>query len=107
MTSYSRYFNKKYELSGALFESRYKASRISSDPYLMHISRYIHLNPTDWMAYPYSSIHAYFIRPPEWLEPGRIIDLFSSLPAYANFLNDYVDYKKSLDTVKDELANTA
>src|SRR5690606_15236868 len=42
MTSYSRYFNTKYERSGPLFESRYRASRISSDPYLMHVSRYIH-----------------------------------------------------------------
>jgi putative transposase len=45
MTTYSRYFNKKYDSSGSLFESRYKGSRISSVPYLMHISRYIHVNP--------------------------------------------------------------
>lgn len=105
MTSYSRYFNHKYGTSGALFESRYKASRISSDPYLMHISRYIHLNPKDWMAYPHSSIHAYFIGAPEWLEPERITSLFASLPVYADFLDDYVDYKKSLDAIEDELAN--
>jgi putative transposase len=48
MTSYSRYFNKKYNRSGPLFESRYKSSRISDDAYLMHISRYIHLNPKRW-----------------------------------------------------------
>ncbi len=105
MTSYSGYFNKKHGLSGALFESRYKASRISSDPYLMHISRYIHLNPKNWMAYPHSSVHAYFMGPPEWLEPARIIELFSSLPAYADFLNDYAGYKESLEDIKDELAN--
>jgi putative transposase len=105
MTSYSMYFNKKYKTSGALFESRYKASRISSDPYLMHISRYIHLNPKDWMAYPYSSIHSYYLGAPEWLHPDRVIELFGSLSKYADFLNDYADYKKSLDSVKDELAN--
>lgn len=105
MTSYSRYFNTKYGLSGALFESRYKASRISTDQYLMHISRYIHLNPQDWMAYPYSSIHSYFIGAPEWLEPRRIIELFGSLPVYADFLNDYTDYRQSLELVSDELAN--
>ena len=105
MTSYSRYFNAKYQSSGALFESRYKASRISSDSYLMHISRYIHLNPKDWMAHPYSSIHAYFIGAPEWLQPKRVIELFGSLPIYADFLNDYAGYKQSLETIKDELAN--
>ena len=43
MTAYSRYFNKKYQRSGSLFESRYKASLITSDTYLFHVSRYIHL----------------------------------------------------------------
>ena len=51
MTSYSRYFNSKYGRSGPLFESCYKASRISSDEYLLHISRYIHLNPDEWIDY--------------------------------------------------------
>jgi putative transposase len=106
MTTYSRYFNKKYDSSGPLFESRYKASRISSDPYLMHISRYIHLNPKeDWRVYPYSSIHAYFgIGQPEWLQQERITDLFESLPVYADFIYDHEDYKKSLALIQDELA---
>jgi hypothetical protein len=28
-----------------LFESRYRASMITDDAYLQHITRYIHLNP--------------------------------------------------------------
>jgi putative transposase len=105
LTSYSRYFNKKYGLSGALFESRYKASRISSHAYLMHISRYIHLNPRNWREYPYSSIQEYFIGTPEWLESQQVIDLFGSLPIYADFLDDYSDFEESLETIKDELAD--
>lgn len=107
MTSYSSYFNKKYDSSGALFESRYKASRISTDSYLMHISRYIHLNPKDWRAYPYSSISAYFGigGQPEWLQQDKIIELFGTLPLYADFLDDAEDYEDSLDDIKYELAN--
>lgn len=105
MTSYSTYFNKKYKLSGGLFESRYKASRISSDPNLMQISRYIHLDPKNWMQHPHSSIHAYFMGADEWLEPAPIVKLFGSTPVYADFLNDEADYKQSLKTIKDELAN--
>lgn len=105
LTSYGRYFNKKYVSSGPIFESRYKASRISSDQYLMHISRYIHLNPKDWLAYPHSSIHSYFLGAPEWLKPQDVIDLFGSLPIYADFLNDTAGYRKTLDTIRDELAN--
>jgi putative transposase len=107
MTSYSRYFNKRYDSSGSLFESRYKASRISNDAYLMHISRYIHLNPKEWRAYPYSSIHAYYgIGRPEWLQPEKIIELFVSLPQYADFLDDYEDYEESLEEIKGETANS-
>ena len=107
MTSYSRYFNSKYDSSGSLFESRYKASRISNDAYLTHISRYIHLNPDDWRAYPYSSIHAYYgIGRPEWLQPERIVDLFASLPHYADFLDDHEGYKESLLDVGQDMANT-
>lgn len=106
MTSYGCYYNKKYKSSGPIFESRYKASLITNDEYLMHISRYIHLNPGDWQAYPYSSIHAYFgVGRPEWLSPEKVIDLFGSTPVYADFLDDYVDYKKSLNVIKAELAN--
>ena len=105
MTSYSMYFNKKYGLSGALFESRYKASRISTEPYLMHISRYIHLNPKEWMAYPHSSIHSYYLGAPQWLNPNPVIELLGSLPKYADFLNDYADYKESLELIEGELAN--
>ncbi|NTW62019.1 hypothetical protein HGB25_01235 [Candidatus Saccharibacteria bacterium] len=107
MTSYSVYFNKKYDTSGPLFETRYKASMITNDSYLMHISRYIHLNPADWRAYLYSSVSAYFgIGRPEWLQPDRIIELFTSLPVYADFLDDWEDYEKSLDDIRGELANS-
>lgn len=106
ITSYSVYYNKKYKCSGALFETRYRASRISTGEYLMHVSRYIHLNPGDWQAYPYSSIHAYFgIGHPEWLQEEKVIDLFGSTPVYADFLDDTDDYKDSLDEIKGELAN--
>lgn len=103
---YTRYYNKKYNTSGSLLESTYKASRITSDAYLLHISRYIHLNPKNWRRYPYSSVHAYFgIGSPSWLQPQRIIELFESLPVYADFLDDGEGYKKSLAEIKPELAS--
>ncbi len=107
LTAYSRYFNKKYNSSGSLFETRYKASRISSKQNVILISRYIHLDSGDWQAYPYSSIHAYYgIGRSEWLEPERLIELFPSLPHYADFLDNNSGYKKSLPRIVGELANT-
>jgi len=59
MTSYGRYFNLKYKRTGPVFESRYKAAQITSQGYLEHISRYIHLNPRYWERYAYSSLKYY------------------------------------------------
>lgn len=107
MTSYSRYFNQKYQRSGPLFESRYKASLITTDMYLQHISRYIHLNPKDWRAYPYSSVFSYLgQRNEEWLQPQRVLELFTSREDYAQFMANYEDNKQALDELKHQLANT-
>lgn len=106
MTSYSRYFNQKYHRSGALFETSYKASRISNESYFQHISRYIHLNRKNWEHSPYSSIDFYTgRRQAEWLRPGRILNSFSSAEDYRQFLSDYEENKQILDELKHELAN--
>lgn len=105
MTSYSMYFNKKYERVGPVFQSRYRASRISSDPYLEHITRYIHLNPRQWQNYPYSSINYYRGQTAEWLQPQKVLDSFSSSKEYLSFLEDYEDHKRMLDELKWELAH--
>ena len=101
LTSYSRYFNKKYGLSGALFETTYKASIISDDTYLVHISRYIHINPKKWRSYEYSSLPYYIDRnPPEWLRPDKIMDLFSGPNEYLKFIADYETQKIALKETK-------
>ena len=105
MTSYSRYFNKKYRRSGSLFESRYKASRISNDTYLTHITRYIHLNPKQWRDYPYSSLKYYaHSHTVDWINEKRILDLFSSRSEYLSFVSDYEAIKESLSLIRHELA---
>lgn len=45
-TSYSMYFNKKYDKVGHIFQGRFMQKNIDYDEYLLHLSRYIHLNPT-------------------------------------------------------------
>ena len=46
-TGYTMYFNEKYQRIGVLFQGKFKAIPITSDEYLLHLSRYIHLNPVD------------------------------------------------------------
>ncbi len=106
LTSYTRYFNKKYKSSGPLLESRYKASLIDADAYLMHISRYIHLNPRYWQRYPYSSLSFYYkSSAPDWLSQQKVIDLFESEVEYHTFLKDYQAHKDILEEIKYDLAD--
>ena len=104
-TAYTMYFNLKYKRVGTLFQGTYKASRVSSDDYLLHISRYIHLNPREYKTYKYSSLPAFLgKRRPAWLMPDKILALFEA-GDYADFLDDYEDYKMMLDQIKHELAS--
>ena len=106
LVSYSMYFNKKYKRTGPLFESRYKASRISEDVYLEHVTRYIHLNPKQWKIYEYSSLPYYLQQISDgWINPKRVLDNFSSAKEYLKFVSDYEKNKEMLDILKQELAN--
>lgn len=52
---YAKYFNQKYQRTGALFGSRYKSILIREESHFIHIPYYIHLNPLDLVT-------------PEWRE---------------------------------------
>ncbi|HEU5004971.1 MAG TPA: transposase [Candidatus Saccharimonadales bacterium] len=105
LTAYTMYFNNKYRRTGRLFQGTFKASRISQDKYLQHISRYIHLNPRDYRRYKWSSLPYYLDGyEAEWIKPQRILDIFEG-DNYENFLKDYQDHKAMLDEIKHELAD--
>lgn len=107
MTAYSLHFNTKYHRKGHLFESSYRASRISNDQYLLHISRYIHLNPDDWQNYPYSSISSYTNAVKrDWVNTDMVLSQHSSPQEYIKFLKDYEDQHEDLESIKHELADT-
>mgnify|MGYP001565892694 CR=1 FL=1 len=46
---YARYFNKKHNRSGALFQGKTKRVLIENDRQFLYILPYIHLNPLDFM----------------------------------------------------------
>lgn len=107
ITAYTMYFNQRYGRRGPLFETRYKASPIVDDTYLLHISRYIHLNPAEFKLWPHSSYIAYISEYdfPDILAPEVILDLFDSKKAYAEFVDDYTNMQSSLNDIKNYLAN--
>ena len=116
LTSYSIYFNSKYERVGPLFQGRYRAVLVQSDPYLLHLSRYIHLNPKELRTkdgplynYPYSSYPIYLGRRKcEWVNEKMILDIFGadcskSQDLYRDFVEDDADSEGTLgDLVLEE-----
>lgn len=90
LTTYSMYFNKKYDRVGPLFQSRYLAKRINSDSYLYHISRYIHRNPKRWRDHEFSSLRYYTGEAQaDWVRPALIMGLFDNSPqSYLDFVAD-------------------
>lgn len=102
-TAYSMYYNLKHKAYGHVFQSVFKAARITKESYLAHITRYIHLNPRTYLSYKWSSLPYYTGKPsPDWVQPTRLLD--TSYASYQSFLADYVDRKQLLKEIKDQLA---
>lgn len=107
LLSYSMYFNLKYKRSGSLFESRFKSVLIDTDTYLLHISRYIHLNPQNWKRFPFSSLQYYSSKTgPNWLCTEKILALFQNRSEYLEFVEDYEENKQIREEIKHLLANS-
>ncbi len=67
-TNYAKYFNKKHDLVGYIFQGRYGAELIDSLQYERDVSKYIHLNPVEAHMvkkaedYRWSSYRAYIFQ---------------------------------------------
>lgn len=103
-TAYTMYFNRKYKRSGHLFQSVFKASHITNDAYLTHITRYIHMNPRNYLRHKWSSLAYYLGRAaPSWVHSERVNDMTPR--QYREFLESYEGKKTELELLKEELAD--
>ncbi len=99
--SYTKYFNTKYQRGGPLFVG-FKASMIESDEQLLHVCRYIHLNPLiehvvrDLKKFPYSSYLEFLGEKSGFCIKEEVLRHFTSLQAYETFVLDSQDYQKSI-----------
>jgi len=107
--SFARTFNLKNKRGGALFRSPFKAKRIETEEQLVHISRYIHLNPVtsfliefeDLFNSPATSFSAYTQNIMfSFLNKDYLLKIFGSREAYISFMEDQVDYQRKLAFIK-------
>lgn len=107
--SYTRYFNIKNAREGPLFLDQFKAVLIETDEQLIHVSRYVHLNPiTSYVVkdfesllnYPWSSLPEYIQGIESICDINTIMDFFKVPYSYEVFLKDQVGYQRELDVIK-------
>ncbi|HLF25710.1 MAG TPA: transposase [Anaerolineae bacterium] len=91
--AYTKAINKRYGRVGSLFQGPFQAIHIDRDEYLLHLSRYIHLNPVtagltrqpeDW---EFSSYREFVdIREGALSRPEIVLSQFPSPNAYCEFV---------------------
>ena len=108
--AYTRYFNTKHERVGPMFEGIFKAVLVESDEQLIHLSRYIHLNPvvssiideSDINDYKWSSYPEYISLLKDNIISNKdlVMSMFESEKHYEKFVLDHIEYGKKLELIK-------
>ncbi|MBD2482281.1 transposase [Planktothrix sp. FACHB-1365] len=94
--SYTKAMNKRYHRVGSLFQGRFQAIHVDQEEYLLHLTRYIHLNPVsanlvkkaeEW---EFSSYQDYIdLRRGSLAKLEGVRSQLSSAEDYRYFLEDY------------------
>ncbi len=99
LNSYSKYFNTNHKRIGPLWSGRFKNIKVQDDNQLLHLTRYIHLNPCSANLvnrpkyWNYSSYK-------EYINPD--INFIKNICQYKNIINlDSKQYKKFVENRKD------
>jgi hypothetical protein len=108
LTGYVVRFNRRHKRQGHLFQNRYKSIVCEEDPYLLELTRYIHLNPLragmvrtikGLERYPWSGHSAIMgTVKREWQDTGEILRYFGkgkgSVKGYAAFVEEGISRGK-------------
>ncbi|MCS6103248.1 transposase [Clostridium botulinum] len=98
-STYTKYFNKKYNYIGHLFQSRYFSELIKDDKQILEASRYIHLNP----------VRANIVKKPEyykWSSYSMFIGKTSKKTINPEIILDYFS-KRNRDILYKEFVENA
>ncbi len=108
LNSFTRYANTRQQRVGTMFQGTFRAVHITSDEQLLHVSRYIHLNPfvarlvDHTVEYRWSSYSNYLRDQPTRLcHPGFVLELSGGADRYQEFVDDYASYARDFALIKD------
>ena len=105
---YTQRYNRLNNTDGPLFRGRYKAILIDSDAYLIHLSKYIHLNPIEARIvdklgfYKWSSYAAYIGQSPapKWLFKNEIYEQLNKKSNHKEHYRVFVENIDNHDDIK-------
>jgi len=106
LNGYSRYFNIHHRRKGPLWEARFKNVLVENDEQLLHLTRYVHLNPVtaDLVKKPENWLYSSYL---EYLNDEKqrqfcfYDDLLKITPkVYKKFVEERIDYQKELGKIK-------
>lgn len=103
---YVRYFNKKYNRIGPLFQCRFKSKSVENLKYFIDLCRYVHRNPEKAFAaktqdYKWSSFKEYI-----GSSKNRIVNKDALLHYFNNNVNDFVNFTLQYE-LDDDIENFA
>lgn len=107
LNSYSKSFNSKHKRKGPLWEGRFKNVLVNSNEQLLHLTRYIHLNPAsaglvdkpeDWKYSSYGEYLKKFAGINDITVRGGLFDF--SPARYKEFVEERISYQRKLSIIK-------
>lgn len=106
--SYTRYYNTRNNRVGPMFQGAFKSVKVESIEQLIHLSRYIHLNPyvssivkkTELENYLWSSLPIYLGKTNNVIDLDPVVSQFRGGSSYKDFVFDHADYARELEVVK-------
>lgn len=108
--SYTKYYNTKYERVGPLLQGEFKAVLVENNEQLVHVSRYIHLNPlTSGLVknldqYEWSSYHEYTTGQSKGIcSHEEILSFFKNPQDYQQFILDQASYAQEVEFIKHQI----
>ncbi len=107
LNGYTRYFNTKHHRKGPLWTGRFKRILAKTDEQLLHLTRYIHLNPVtayivnrpeEWRFSSYSEYIGKVPNTDKVSEFKHLLEIKSE--EYKKFTTEQISYQRELQTIK-------
>ncbi len=107
LKSYAKYFNLKHKRKGPLWEGRFKSVLVENNEQLLHLTRYVHLNPfsagiitapDEWFFSSYRQYIGIVDTKERFCKYTDVIEMSEN--KYKKFVEEQADYQRTIECIK-------